>query len=79
MTAPGTTPPALTEDEHEAMRLTAKLTNLMCRAVIGRGDSRYRDIEEFVAHIHAIQHTIMAQAAARAYPDQYRLLGEAFR
>lgn len=23
----------------------------------------------------AIQHTVMAQAAARAYPDRYRLLG----
>lgn len=29
-----------------------------------------------VAHeIHAIQHRIMSQAAARAYPDRYRLMG----
>lgn len=65
----------LTEAEHRAMDLTAELWNLLCKDVIGRGPSRAGDLRELIGHIHAIQHTVMSQAAARAYPDRYRLLG----
>jgi hypothetical protein len=33
-------------------------------------------MNEIIHHIHIIQHAIMAQAAARAYPERLRLLGE---
>jgi hypothetical protein len=81
MTADAPTPAAelLTADEHRAMELTAELVNLMARAVISYGDSRHGDIQELVEHIHGIQNMILAQAAARAYPDRYRLLGKGFR
>lgn len=65
----------LTGPEHDAMKLTAELTNLVMRDVIGDEASRAGDVAEFVGMIHAIQHFIMAQAAARAYPSLYRLLG----
>ena len=66
----------LTEAEQRAMDLTAELAGLLIGDVIGAGASRHGDVSEMVAHIHGIQHAIMAQAAARAYPDRYRLLGD---
>jgi hypothetical protein len=66
----------LTEAEHEALTLTATLTQAM-GAIIGRdGAQPAKDMREVVAHIHGIQQMIMSQAAARAYPDRYRLLGQ---
>jgi hypothetical protein len=65
----------LTDAERRAMELTTQLVNLVARAVIGDGETRTQDINEFVRHVHGIQHMIMAQAAARAYPGEYRLLG----
>ena len=55
--------------------LTVELVNLVCHDVIGDGRSRAGDVNEFVDAIHDIQRMIMSQAAARAYPDRYRLLG----
>lgn len=65
----------LTEAEHKAMDLTAQLWNLLVSDVVGNGHSRAKDLHELVHHLHAIQHTVMSQAAARAYPNRYRLLG----
>jgi hypothetical protein len=65
----------LTDAEHRAMDLTVELTNLICNEIIGNGRTRTSDINELVGDIHAIQRTILKQAAARAYPDRYRLLG----
>ena len=65
----------LTEDEHRALDLTVELTNLVAQNIIGPGYTSQGDINEFVTDIHRIQNRIMAQAAARAYPDRYRLLG----
>lgn len=66
----------LTEAEHHAMYLTADLARTM-GAIIGDGGApAASDFREVVVHIHALQHMIMAQAAARAYPDRYRLLGQ---
>lgn len=64
----------LTEDEHEAMRLSGELANTVGR-IIGKGPQAEYDWNEAAQRIHAIQHMILAQAAARAYPDRYRLLG----
>jgi hypothetical protein len=66
----------LTKNEHEAMDKTVDLVEHMVLHVIGSGDTRTADINEFVLHIHAIQRMIMAQSAARQYPDLYRRLGE---
>jgi hypothetical protein len=65
----------LTPAEHRAMDLTVELVNLICSDIVGHGRTRVSDINELVGDIHAIQRTILKQAAARAYPDRYRLLG----
>lgn len=64
----------LTVDEHRFMDLTADLANLL-GGIVGHDHSRAGDLNEAVAHIHALQAMVLAQAAARAYPDRYRLLG----
>lgn len=65
----------LTPDEHRAVELTAELWNALS-AVVGDGPTRGRDLQELAAHIHAIQQAVLSHAAARAYPDRYRLLGD---
>lgn len=65
----------LTEDEHYAMGLTGELADTLGR-IVGADITRQADIAEACSHIHVVQHMILAQAAARAYPEQYRLLGE---
>jgi hypothetical protein len=65
----------LTDVEHKAMQLTADLWNQLCSAVVCGGSTRAADLSELAMHVHAIQHAVMAQAAARAYPDLYRPLG----
>ena len=64
----------LTDDEREALRLSGQLANA-CRKVIGDGPNANHDWAEMAAHIHNIQHALMSQAAARAYPTEFRLLG----
>lgn len=66
---------SLTPEELHALRLTGDLVDYVGQHVIGHGPSRDADSREFIAHVHAIQHMIMAQAAARAHPDELRLLG----
>jgi hypothetical protein len=74
----GVTPPPraelLTDAEHHALELTAELTGLFAE-IVAVGPSRGGDLSEFTAHLHAIQHAVLAQAAARAYPTRYRQLG----
>lgn len=64
----------MTELEHEAMRLSGDLATCLKR-IIGTGPQAEHDWAEAAQRIHAIQHTILAQAAARAYPGLYRPLG----
>lgn len=66
----------LTEAEFEAIDLTVKLFNHMQSAVIGQGETRQQDLRELTYKIHAIQHSIMAQSAAREHSDRLRLLGK---
>jgi hypothetical protein len=68
-------PGMLTPNELAAMQMTAELANLVMGLVIADGPTRQQDCAEFAQRVHAIQHTIMAQAAARAYPSEFRLLG----
>ena len=64
----------LTADELHALDLTAQLANVV-RKGIGNGPTAEHDWAEMAAQIHQIQHVVMAQAAARAYPERFRLLG----
>lgn len=65
----------LTEAEVRAIDLAAELWNLMVRDVMARGLGRNGDASELAAHIHGIQQMIMSNAAARAYPSRFRLIG----
>jgi len=67
----------LTVGEHGVMTLLAEVANRMT-AIIGWNSTPKvgsGDLDEMVFYIHGLQHMVMAQAAARAYPEQYRLLG----
>jgi hypothetical protein len=64
----------LTPDEHRAIQQAGVLWGTLC-AVVADGPTRTADLAELIVHVHAIQHAVMAQAAARAHPDLYRLLG----
>lgn len=64
----------LTPDEHKAIEQAGTLWNLLCK-IVDNGPTRDADLAELIVHIHAIQIRVMAQAAARAYPDNYRLAG----
>ena len=68
----------LTTDEIEAMQITAALANSLAR-IVGWGPTRSADLEELLGKVHDVQHAILAQAAARAYPRDFRLLGEILR
>jgi hypothetical protein len=65
----------LTADELAAVDLAARLAEALGR-VVGDGPTRKADLNELLVHVHAIQNAVLAQAAARAYPDRFRLLGQ---
>lgn len=66
----------LTADERHALALSGKLANLVGKIIrAGDGPTVDADWSEAARAIHVIQHMIGAQAAARAYPYEYRLLG----
>lgn len=64
----------LTADEKHAIHLTAELWGRLTK-IVGEGPSRKHDLQELMKPIHDIQRAVMAQAAARAYPELYRPLG----
>jgi hypothetical protein len=66
----------LTEDEHEAIRMAGELYSHIAGKICGMGVTREADLAEVRTRIHDIQHAIMAQASAREYPDELRLMGE---
>jgi hypothetical protein len=66
----------LTDDEREAIRLAGELYTHIANKICGMGVEREGDLAELRVTIHHIQRLIMAQAAARAYPDELRLMGE---
>lgn len=70
--------PLLTEAEHRAMDLSADLWNLLCQIVGSDAQVRCPDLTELAVHVHAIQNAVLAQAAARAYPSKYRMMGLRF-
>jgi DnaJ-class molecular chaperone len=64
----------LTDLERLTIDALGNVWNALC-SIVGNDGSRLGDLGEAVVHIHALQHMIMAQAAARAYPNEYRQLG----
>jgi hypothetical protein len=46
--------------------------------IAGNGETREADLAEVTSKIHDLQHVVLAQSAARMYPDEFRLLGQEF-
>lgn len=71
----------LTEKEHQAVEVSAQLSRLMAEIIFEGGDPGVAasDRAEAITLIHGIQQMILTQAAARAYPDRYRLLGASLK
>ena len=44
--------------------------------ISGSGSTRDADLSEIADKIHQLQAIVLAQAAGRIYPTQYRLIGE---
>ncbi|MEP6463826.1 MAG: hypothetical protein ABJC62_10515 [Frankiaceae bacterium] len=67
----------LTPDELHALDLTEELANVLNR-VVGWSSSREQDLAELLVKINELRHAVLAQVAARTYPDRFRLLGRTF-
>jgi hypothetical protein len=67
----------LTEAEREAISLAGDLATKLSE-IVGHGSTRAADLAELLHHVHGIQRAVLAQAAARTYPRQFRLLGDTF-
>jgi hypothetical protein len=68
--------PLLTEAEHKAVADAGRLYTFIATEVIADGPTRDEDLAELTAAIHVVQRMVMGNAAARAYPAKYRLLGQ---
>jgi|GEM_PF-6587650 len=77
----------MTEAEHALCRKLGECATEYVQALIAGTTTRYgrpaseyrelsdqhkRDVAEFVAHVHDLQHAVMARAAIRCYPELYR-------
>lgn len=65
----------LTDHEFKVISQTAELWNSL-QSVVGTGPMRDSDLRELMVHVHAIQNCVLSQAARRAYPERFRMLGE---
>lgn len=68
----------LTEREQAVVTALGDTWGDLC-SIVEDGPTRDADLRELVVHVHALQHAVMAQAAARAYPTTYRRLGSSLR
>lgn len=66
----------LSEVEHHTVDLLSEVWECL-EAIIGDGPTAPGDRAHAQDHVLALQRMILAQAAARAYPASYRLLGAA--
>jgi Helix-turn-helix domain/Bacterial regulatory proteins, gntR family len=69
----------LTADERQAVRQAGLLYTLIAENVVADGPTRDADLAELRAAVHLIQRTVLAQGAARAFPQEFRLLGTVIR
>jgi hypothetical protein len=68
----------LAEREQDIITRLGEMWGDLC-SIVEDGPTRDADLRELVVHVHALQHAVMAQAAARAYPTTYRRLGSSLR
>ena len=66
----------LTDDERQAVRLAGQLYTLIADNICGHGPTRDDDLAELTSDVHRIQYRVMAQAAARLYRGEFRLMGD---
>jgi hypothetical protein len=64
----------LTDRERATVAKLGEVWGDIC-AVVEDGPTRGHDLSELVAHLHALQHAVMSNAAGRAFPDEFRRLG----
>ena len=64
----------LTQLEKDTAVMLGQVHMNMCQ-IVAEGSTRMDDLTESCHHIHILQRMIMSQAAARAYPNHFRLLG----
>lgn len=69
----------LTSAEKAVVKALGECASSYKHEILEPGPSFDRDLSEFMGHIHDLQWRILAQAAARTYPDDYRLQGASFR
>lgn len=69
----------LTEAEIKAVHMAGSLAAFIEAEVIGHGPTRGQDVAELEALIHGVQRMVLAQAAARLRPGDFRLLGETLK
>ena len=74
MTDTPTNTELLSEAELEALDITVQLAHKLLE-IVGKGPQSNGDWKEMVSALHHIQNAILAQAAARAYPEKFRLMG----
>lgn len=67
----------LTANEIDIVTSLGHLANRFA-LLVSDGNSHDEDIRESVSHFHALQNMVLSQAAARRYPDKFRLMGKAF-
>lgn len=65
----------LTPAEHEAVEKLGAAWDAVVAVIRDGGNADTFDAHELVPHLHALQNAVLANAAARAYPGTYRLLG----
>jgi hypothetical protein len=65
----------LTPLEHSVIARLGECWGDIC-AIVGDGPARDDDLREMRDHVHALQRALGSQAAARAHPGHFRLLGE---
>jgi hypothetical protein len=66
----------MTAEERQLVR-DLGLIYVRFEAVTGQDPlTRHDDLREVRGHVHALQNAVKAQAAARACPQEFRLLGE---
>lgn len=65
----------LPTDIVEAIAVSADLAG-RCRQIVGDGPQAESDWAEIAGLIHSIQYRLLAQVAARAFPDRFRVLGQ---
>ena len=69
----------LTADEHDAVEALGAAWDAVVKVINAGGNPDTYDSHELVGHVHALQNAVLANAAARAYPNTYRSLGGSLR